>query len=69
MAKTRKELRIKTGLVLCDNCDTPASWDGSVDCGWIGCSPCILGESDSFDASDLIVEEYINDFLNDINQD
>lgn len=63
----QEELRIKTGLVLCDNCDTPASWDSSVACGWVGCSPCIQGESKSFDVEDLIAEEYVNNFLNEFN--
>jgi len=65
---TKKELRIKKGLVLCENCDTPASWEHSIACGWVGCSPCILGESKSFDIEDLIAEEYISDFLEEFNE-
>lgn len=42
------------GLVLCENCDTPASLSLSQEIGWIGCSPCITGEADSFDDEDLV---------------
>jgi hypothetical protein len=45
------------GLVLCDNCDTPASRSLSKACGWIGCGPCITGEAKSFDPKDLIAVE------------
>ncbi len=54
----RKNHRIKDGLVLCDNCDTPASLKYSRDLSWTGCAPCMTGEADTFDAGDLIpVEE------------
>ena len=64
----KKELRIKNKLVLCEHCDTPASWKGSVAVGWIGCMPCIQGEADSFDSSDLITERYADDFLKEFNK-
>jgi len=65
--KRKEDLRIKNGLVLCDNCDTPASWELSVEMGWIGCSPCMTGETDSFDAGNLIPEESIFNFLKEFN--
>jgi len=43
------------GLVLCDNCDTPASLSLSLEVGWTCCAPCCLGEADAFDPTDLIV--------------
>lgn len=46
--------KIKNGLVLCDNCDTPASKSLSRQLSWTGCAPCILGEARSFDPGDLI---------------
>ena len=50
--------RIKNGLVLCDNCDTPASASLSLKIGWTACAPCVYGDMDSFDEEDLIrVEE------------
>jgi hypothetical protein len=54
-----KKLRIKSGLVLCENCDNPASRSLSKEVGWVGCAPCITGESDSFDPEDLILEKDI----------
>lgn len=53
-AKRNKRVDAKTGLVLCDNCDTPASKSLSMGMSWTGCAPCFVGEADSFDASDLI---------------
>lgn len=50
----RREGRINDGLVLCDNCDTPASKSLSQDLYWTACAPCIWGEADSFDPNDLI---------------
>lgn len=46
--------RIKDGLVLCDNCNTPASMDLSLRMSWTCCAPCVWGESYSFDPDDLI---------------
>ena len=63
-----KNLRKNKHLVLCNNCDTPASWEMSIACGWIGCSPCIIGESKSFDPEDLIALECIDDFLKEFNE-
>ena len=57
------KVRDNGNLVLCDNCDTPASWEMSVKLGWIGCMPCITGEADSFDDSDLIALEYKKQFV------
>ena len=64
----KEELRKNKFLVLCDNCDTPASWSMSISVGWIGCAPCITGESESFDPEDLIPVERINDFLKEFNK-
>lgn len=64
----RHDLRIKKGLVLCENCDNPADWDLSIDIGWVGCGPCMTGESDRFDPGNLIVEERIDKFLKAINK-
>ncbi len=41
--------RIKDGLVLCDNCDTPASLSLALNMSWTPCAPCVFGEADSFD--------------------
>ena len=65
----KQELRIKDELVLCENCDTPASWKFSVNCGWVGCAPCMTGEASSFDTDDLITKEAIDDFLKELNQE
>ena len=55
IARARRMNRIsKEGLVLCDNCDTPASKSLSTKLSWTGCAPCVLGEASSFDADDLI---------------
>ncbi len=57
----KKNLRKNGYLVLCDNCDNPASWSLSKAVGWVGCAPCILGEADSFDTDDLIAVVDIDD--------
>ncbi len=54
IARAKRRGRIKDGLVLCDNCDTPASLSCSLALSWTGCAPCVWGESDSFDEDDLI---------------
>ena len=55
LARAKKLGRLSEhGLVLCENCDTPASLSLSQIVGWVGCSPCITGEADSFDDEDLI---------------
>jgi hypothetical protein len=66
----KKDLRKSEGLILCDNCDTPASWSLSVAVGWVGCGPCILGEADSFDDGDLIPNDPIEIavFLKELNE-
>lgn len=50
----KKNHRIADGLVLCDLCDNPASLSLSLAMSWTGCAPCMFGEADSFDSSDLI---------------
>ena len=55
--RARRMGRVENGLVLCDNCDTPASKSLSVDMSWTGCAPCMLGEADAFDEADLIAVE------------
>jgi hypothetical protein len=57
IARARKTGRVKDGLVLCDNCDTPASKTYSTMLSWTGCGPCATGQSSEFDASDLIPVE------------
>lgn len=52
--RARRTGRIKDGLVLCENCDTPASKSLSLSLSWTGCAPCVWGEASSFDDSDLI---------------
>jgi len=52
--RARRMRRIDNNLVLCDNCDTPASKSLSLKLSWTCCAPCACGESDSFDSSDLI---------------
>ncbi len=54
IATAKRKGRVAGGLVLCDNCDTPASRSLSQDLHWTACAPCVWGESDSFDATDLI---------------
>jgi hypothetical protein len=54
IARARKLDRINGGLVLCGNCDNPASKSISLRLGWTCCAPCALGEADSFDSNDLI---------------
>jgi hypothetical protein len=54
VATARRKKRIRDGLVLCENCDTPASKSLSLSVGWTACAPCVWGEADSFDATDLI---------------
>ena len=53
--RARRTKRIRDGLVLCDNCDTPASAQYSKACGWTGCGPCMTGEADALDPEDFIV--------------
>lgn len=53
--RARRMHRIKGGLVLCDNCDTPASKEWSQSLSWTACAPCATGISADFDANDLIV--------------
>lgn len=51
---------VKDGLVMCENsdlCGNPASASLSTAVGWTACAPCVWGEADSFDASDLIPVE------------
>ena len=54
ISEARKKRRIKDGLVLCENCDNPASASLSQALSWTGCAPCVWGEADSFDDKDLI---------------
>jgi len=46
--------RVRDGLVLCDNCDNPASRDLSTELSWTACAPCVFGEADSLDEADFI---------------
>lgn len=68
------KLRKLNGLVLCQNCDTPASFSLSVEVGWIGCAPCILGESSFFDDGDLIptdkrsIDYFLSEFQASVNR-
>jgi hypothetical protein len=48
---------VKDGLVICENCDAPASLSGSMAVGWTGCGPCIFGEANSLDPEDFIAAE------------
>lgn len=54
VSAAKKNRRIGNGLVLCDNCDNPASRTLSMALSWTACAPCVFGEADSFDAKDLI---------------
>lgn len=60
IARAKKNGRIRDGLVLCENCDTPASMDLSLSLSWTCCAPCVWGEADSFDSADLISVEAPN---------
>jgi len=44
----------KEGLVLCDNCNTPADLAASKAWGWTGCAPCMYGEADALDPAEFI---------------
>jgi len=55
--RARRMGRIRDGLALCDNCDTPASRELSIALSWTACAPCVSGEADSFDPADLISTE------------
>jgi hypothetical protein len=52
--RARKNGRIRDGLLLCDNCDTPASLSLSRALHWTACGPCATGEADSLDPADFI---------------
>lgn len=49
--------RIGDGLVLCENCDTPADKGLSTNLSWTACAPCVWGEAASFDPDNLITVE------------
>lgn len=52
--RARRMKNIRDGLVLCDNCDNPASRGLSTSLSWTACAPCVWGEADSLDSSDFI---------------
>lgn len=52
--RARKLGRVNGGLVVCDNCDNPASKSLSLKLSWTCCAPCATGETDSFDPKDFI---------------
>lgn len=52
--RAKKAGRVKDGLVICENCDTPASRELSQKLHWTCCAPCVWGEAGSFDDKDLI---------------
>lgn len=54
IARARRLGHVRDGLVLCDNCDTPASRELSLALSWTCCAPCATGEAGSFNAEDLI---------------
>jgi len=54
IARAIQQGNVKNNLVICDNCNTPASKSLSLAMSWTGCAPCMLGEADSFDPADLI---------------
>ena len=57
--RARRIDRIEDGLVLCDNCDNPASRELSIALDWTACGPCATGEADSLNADDFIhVSDY-----------
>jgi hypothetical protein len=59
IARAKRTGRVQNNLVLCDNCDTPASEEYSKVCGWTGCAPCITGEADTLDPDDFITVEAV----------
>lgn len=54
VSRARRMKRIKDGLVLCDNCDTPASLKYSLALSWTACGGCATGESQEIDPKDFI---------------
>lgn len=58
IARARRMGRIsKEGLVLCDNCDTPADAAASKAIRWTACAPCAYGEADALDPAEFITAE------------
>ena len=57
IATATKNGRVRDGLVLCENCDNPASKDLSQSLYWTACAPCVWGEADSLDDKDFIAVE------------
>ena len=53
IAKARKLGRIRDGLVLCENCDTPAD-NVSLKLGWLGCGACVYGSAAEIDPAEFI---------------
>lgn len=52
--RAKKTGRLQNGVVLCDNCDTPASRSASLAMSWVGCAACMFGEADAIDPKDFI---------------
>jgi hypothetical protein len=57
IARARRMKRIAGGLVLCDNCDSPASREYSLALTWTCCGPCATGEAATLDPEDFINAE------------
>ena len=49
--------RVRDGMVLCENCDTPASKKYSTALSWNCCGGCATGEAAEIDPCDFIVVE------------
>jgi len=52
--RAKRTGRVRDGLVLCENCDTPASTIYSTALSWTACGGCATGESAEVDPSDFI---------------
>jgi hypothetical protein len=52
--RARRLGRMDGPVVLCDNCDTPASKAYSQALSWTCCAPCATGDSDALDPNDFI---------------
>ncbi len=57
IARAKRMGRVRDGLVLCDNCDNPASRKYSQALSWTGCGPCVTGEAAELDPADFIAVE------------
>lgn len=54
LERAKRSKNIEGGFVLCDVCGNPASKEYSTAMSWVGCGPCMTGESETLDPADFI---------------